>query len=293
MDRLSELRRLSGGRLPVAEPARPIPAANVPRESMEVPALGLQRSDTAATDATASLAPASSTDAEPMPAELERFFGSLGEAKAQLAGLRRQLDGLDELLRKFKAQFDPQAQGRVRVEIEAAIAALHPDLSKCQQNLQSMQTEVDRVEAQLPPDYSGSDLRAQKTLVARLGQDATSLVEKFLTLQKAHEAWHHATVKRQVEIVASALSDEQKAAVAQDCVERGVSVFKEEVEGSLRKNQAETHRQVEAHYAGAVQVEKEIAQLAKLFEDFSLLVNTQGETIDRVEAHVSDTGPSL
>jgi t-SNARE complex subunit (syntaxin) len=258
---------------------------------MEVAALGVQHSGTAATDATASLAPASSTDTEPMSAELERFFGSLGEAKAQLAGLRRQLDGLDELLRKFKDQFDPQAQGRVRVEIEATIAALHPDLSKCQTNLQSMQTDVDKLEAQLPPDYSGSDLRAQKTLVARLRQDATSLVEKFLELQKAHEAWHHATVKRQVEIIGGALTDEQKAAFAEDCLERGVSVFKEEVDGSLRKKQAETHRQVEAHYAGAVQVEKDISQLAKLFEEFSLLVNTQGEAIDRIEAHVSDTGP--
>lgn len=288
MDRLSELRRLSG-LVPSAEPARPIPAADVPRESIEVLALGVQRSDSAAADAeTGSLA-----SAAPIPAEMERFFDSLGGAKAQLAGLRRQLDGLDELLRKFKTEFNPQTQGRVRVEIEAAVAALHPDLSRCQTNLQAMQNELDSAEARLPSDYSGSDLRAQKTLVARLRQDAASLVEKFMKLQKAHETWHHATVRRQVEIVGSALTDEEKAAVAEDCLERGVSVFKEEVEGSLRKKQAEIHRQVEAQHAGAVQVEKDIAALAKLFESFSLLVNTQGEAIDLVEAHVRGTVVSV
>ena len=288
MDRLSELRRLSG-LVPSAEPARPIPAADVPRESIEVLVLGVQRSDSAAAD----VETASRASAAPIPVEMERFFDSLGGAKSQLAGLRRQLDGLEELLRKFKAEFNPQTQGRVRVEIEAAVAALHSDLSRCQVNLQGMQNELDSAEAQLPPDYSGSDLRAQKTLVARLRQDAASLVEKFMRLQKAHETWHHATVRRQVEIVGSALTDGEKAAVAEDCLERGVSVFKEEVEGSLRKKQAEIQRQVEAQHAGAVQVERDIAALAKLFESFSLLVNTQGEAIDLVEAHVRGTATSL
>lgn len=291
MDRLSDLRRIG---VPTAEVARPIDAGDVPRESIEVVALGVQRSDAVASGGeTDSLAPADSTAAAPVPAEMERFFTKLGEAKAQLAGLRRQLDGLDELLRKFKAEFNPQAQGQVGVRIEAAIAALNPDLSKCQRNLQSMQDKLDSAETQLPSDYSGSDLRAQKNLLARLRQDAASLVEKFMKLQKAHETWHHATVKRQVEIVGGALTDEEKAAVTEDYLERGVSVFKEEVDGVLRKKQAEIHLQVEAQHAGAVQVERNIAELAKLFESFSLLVHAQGESIDRVEAHVRRTETAL
>lgn len=289
MDRLSELRRVSGC-VPAAEPARPVAAAEVPRESIEVAALGVQRGDTAATDVeSASLALAGSTSAEPVPPEMAQFFESLDSAKDQMAALRRQLDGLDELLRKFKAKFNPHAQAQVRVQIEEAIAALQPDLRQCQRNLKAMQDQLDS-KGQLPHDPGDSYLRAQRNLVARLIQDAASMVEKFLTLQKAHETWHHAMVKRQVEIsVGGSLSAEEKAAVTEDCLERGASVFKEEADGVLRKKQAEIHQQVEAKHAGAIQVEKNIAELAKLFDTLSLLVDAQGDTIDRVEAHVRDT----
>jgi syntaxin 1B/2/3 len=291
MDRLTDLRRAARQPVPTAE-ARPIPA-DVPRESIEVAALvaGVQRSDAAMSDVeAASLASASaaSSGADAVPPEMQRFFASVAEARAQLAGLRRQLDGLDRLLQKFKAEFNPEAQRRVGEAIKTAIAAIHPDLSACQSNLQRMQAELERVEEQLPEDYSGSELRAQQNLVTRLHQDASSLVDKFLTLQKTHETWHHTTVTRQIEINAgSALTAEEKAVMAEDCLERGVSVFKEGVEGGLRKKQAEILLQVEAHHAGAVQVERNIAELAELFESLSLLVNAQGEAIDRVEAHVS------
>jgi t-SNARE complex subunit (syntaxin) len=69
---------------------------------------------------------------------------------------------------------------------------------------------------------------------------------------------------------------------------QGRSVFMESLQGGQLLRQQESLRHVEAVHVEQLAVEKSIAQLAEVLQELALLVDAQGEAIERVETHVRD-----
>lgn len=95
-------------------------------------------------------------------------------------------------------------------------------------------------------------------------------------------------MKRQVQIVLmdeenpetnQAYTDDELAQIATQCLETGTSPFlqglaQNALEDVLRKHEA------------IVQIERNVNEVAQMFQDLALLVESQGEQLDRIEANV-------
>ena len=110
-----------------------------------------------------------------------------------------------------------------------------------------------------------------------------------MRLQGQHHTSHKQTVQRRVDI---ALGDDasasEKARIVEECIAEGHSVFLQALQGGSVFKAHQALEDVQARHNELVSLERNVSQLAKLFEELALLVDAQGETLDGIEQLVSN-----
>jgi t-SNARE complex subunit (syntaxin) len=86
-------------------------------------------------------------------------------------------------------------------------------------------------------------------------------------------------------ITNQAYTEDELAQIATQCLETGTSPF---LEGLAQNALEDVLRKHEA----IVQIERNVNEVAQLFQDLALLVESQGEQLDRIEANVRPPLPA-
>uniref|UniRef100_A0A8W7P5N7 t-SNARE coiled-coil homology domain-containing protein n=1 Tax=Anopheles coluzzii TaxID=1518534 RepID=A0A8W7P5N7_ANOCL len=138
------------------------------------------------------------------------------------------------------------------------------------------------IEQEEQQSKSNADLRIRKTQHSALSRKFVEVMTEYNRTQTDYRERCKGRIQRQLEITGRATTNEE----LEEMLEQGNSaVF---TQGIIMETQQakQTLADIEARHADIIKLENSIRELHDMFMDMAMLVESQGEMIDRIEYHV-------
>jgi len=135
---------------------------------------------------------------------------------------------------------------------------------------------------------SGRDGQAKKQQTGLVKAKFVEAIQNYQTVEQQHRQKYKQRLERQYKIVKPDATPEEVRAVVED--DNGGQVFSQALMNSNRYGESKAaYREVQERHKDIQKIERTLAELAQLFNDMSMLVEQQDETINVIEetaAHV-------
>lgn len=129
---------------------------------------------------------------------------------------------------------------------------------------------------------SGANAAAKRNQTGLVKSKFMEAIQHYQKVEQEYRNKHKARMERQFRIVKPDASPEEVQAVVND--EDGGQVFAKALMNSNRYGESKAaYREVQERHEDIKRIEKTLVELAQLFNDMSVLVEQQGETIDHIE----------
>ncbi|KAG6818202.1 hypothetical protein H0H87_000107 [Tephrocybe sp. NHM501043] len=143
---------------------------------------------------------------------------------------------------------------------------------------------------------SGRDGQIRKQQTALVKSKFVEAIQQYQTVEQQYRTKYKQRMERQFKIVKPDATQEEVRAVVND--EQGGQIFSQALLSSNRYGESRAaYREVQERHEDIKRIEKTLGELAQLFNDMSVLVEQQDETINTIEtqAHtvVTDTEAGL
>uniref|UniRef100_A0A336L9Q9 CSON005606 protein n=1 Tax=Culicoides sonorensis TaxID=179676 RepID=A0A336L9Q9_CULSO len=138
------------------------------------------------------------------------------------------------------------------------------------------------IEQEEQANKSNADLRIRKTQHSTLSRKFVEVMTEYNRTQTDYRERCKGRIQRQLEITGRTTTNEE----LEEMLEQGNSaVF---TQGIIMETQQakQTLADIEARHADIIKLENSIRELHDMFMDMAMLVESQGEMIDRIEYHV-------
>ncbi|ODN02375.1 Syntaxin-1A [Orchesella cincta] len=138
------------------------------------------------------------------------------------------------------------------------------------------------IEQEEHTNKSSADLRIRKTQHSTLSRKFVEVMTEYNRTQTDYRERCKGRIQRQLEITGRTTTDEE----LEEMIEQGnPAVF---TQGIIMETQQarQTLADIEARHADIIKLENSIRELHDMFMDMAMLVESQGEMIDRIEYHV-------
>lgn len=134
-------------------------------------------------------------------------------------------------------------------------------------------------------DKSSAEARMRVTQHMTLSKKMVEIMTEYNRAQVDYSDRCKARLKRQLEIAGKNTTTEE----LEEMLEKGnVSVFTEDIMTETRQEKQRL-ADIEARHADLIKLEKSIKELHDMFLDMAMLVENQGELLDRIEYQVGLT----
>ncbi|KAG6850528.1 hypothetical protein H0H93_012144 [Arthromyces matolae] len=168
--------------------------------------------------------------------------------------------------------------------------ALIEETSELSTNLKNRIKDLERQGA------SGRDGQIRKQQTALVKSKFVEAIQNYQTVEQQYRTKYKQRMERQFKIVKPDATPEEVRAVVND--DQGGQIFSQALLNSNRYGASKAaYREVQERHEDIKRIEKTLAELAQLFNDMSVLVEQQDETINAIEtqAHsvVQDTEAGL
>ncbi|VVC92679.1 unnamed protein product [Leptidea sinapis] len=175
---------------------------------------------------------------------------------------------VEEVKKKHSAILSaPQSDEKTKHELEDLMADIKKTANKVRGKLKQQ-----NIEQEEHSNKSSADLRIRKTQHSTLSRKFVEVMTEYNRTQTDYRDRCKNRILRQLEITGRATTDDElEAMLEQD----NPAVF---TQGTLAD--------IEARHADIIKLETSIRELHDMFMDMAMLVESQGEMIDRIEYHV-------
>uniref|UniRef100_A0A2H1WZ55 SFRICE_034110 n=1 Tax=Spodoptera frugiperda TaxID=7108 RepID=A0A2H1WZ55_SPOFR len=164
-------------------------------------------------------------------------------------------------------------------ELEDLMADVKKTANKVRGKLKHIEQNIEQEEHS---NKSSADLRIRKTQHSTLSRKFVEVMTEYNRTQTDYRDRCKSRIQRQLEITGRATTDDE----LEEMLEQGNSaVF---TQGIIMETQQakQTLADIEARHADIIKLETSIRELHDMFMDMAMLVESQGEMIDRIEYHV-------
>ncbi|KAJ8984810.1 hypothetical protein NQ317_013008 [Molorchus minor] len=168
---------------------------------------------------------------------------------------------------------------KMKQELEDLMADVKKTANKVRAKLKGIEQSIETEEQ---TNKSSADLRIRKTQHSALSRKFVEVMTEYNRTQTDYRERCLARIKRQLEITGRTTTNEE----LEEMLEQGNSaVF---TQGIIMETQQarQTLADIEARHADIIKLENSIRELHDMFMDMAMLVENQGEMIDRIEYHV-------
>ncbi|CAH8444331.1 unnamed protein product [Schistosoma guineensis] len=173
----------------------------------------------------------------------------------------------------------PNQDEATKAQLEDAMAEIKTIAHKVRAKLKQMEMNIEYDENS---DRTSADLRIRKTQYSTISRN---FIEVMTDYNKAQVAFRDACknrIKRQMEIAERKISNEE----LEDMLESGnPAIFTQEIMTDTQQAK-QSLADIEARHQDIMKLEKSIKELHDMFMDMAMLVESQGEMIDRIEYNV-------
>ncbi|KAJ3518922.1 hypothetical protein NM688_g9373 [Phlebia brevispora] len=139
-----------------------------------------------------------------------------------------------------------------------------------------------RIKALEKQGGAGRDGQIRKQQTALVKQKFVEAIQNYQTVEQQYRTKYKQRMERQFKIVKPDASPEEVKAVVND--EQGGQIFSQALMSSNRLGEARSaYREVQERHEDIKKIERTLTELAQLFNDMSVLVEQQDETINVIE----------
>jgi len=210
--------------------------------------------------------------------------GRMDEFFQEVEDIRENIDkiqnNVDEVKRKHSAILSaPQTDEKMKQELEDLMADIKKTANKVRAKLKVIEQNIEQEEN---VNKASADLRIRKTQHSTLSRKFVEVMTEYNRTQTDYRERCKGRIQRQLEIQGRTTTNEE----LENMLEQGnPSVF---TQGIIMDTAAakQTLADIEARHADIIKLETSIKELHDMFMDMAMLVESQGEMIDRIEYHV-------
>ncbi|KAG5332440.1 STX protein, partial [Acromyrmex charruanus] len=173
----------------------------------------------------------------------------------------------------------PQTDEKVKLELEDLMSDIKKTANKVRAKLKVIEQNIEQEEH---TNKSSADLRIRKTQHSTLSRKFVEVMTEYNRTQTDYRERCKGRIQRQLEITGRTTTNEE----LEEMLEQGnPAVF---TQGIIMETQQakQTLADIEARHADIIKLENSIRELHDMFMDMAMLVESQGEMIDRIEYHV-------
>ncbi|XP_065200781.1 syntaxin-1A isoform X6 [Planococcus citri] len=214
---------------------------------------------------------------EPRDGFMDEFFAEVEEIREMIDRIQA---NVEEVKKKHSAILSaPQTDEKVKQELEDLMADIKKTANKVRAKLKVIEQNIEQEEH---TNKSSADLRIRKTQHSTLSRKFVEVMTEYNRTQTDYRERCKGRIQRQLEITGRTTTNEE----LEEMLEQGnPAVF---TQGIIMETQQarQTLADIEARHADIIKLETSIKELHDMFMDMAMLVENQGEMIDRIEYHV-------
>ncbi|XP_022666821.1 syntaxin-1A-like isoform X3 [Varroa destructor] len=216
--------------------------------------------------------------------EEQRAQGFMDEFFAEVEEIRENIDKIQTNVEEVKKKHSsilsaPQTDEKVKQELDDMMADIKKTANRVRQKLKHMEQSIEQLEQ---TQMMSADFRIRKTQHSMLSQKFVEVMTDYNKTQTDYRERCKARIQRQLEITGRVTTNEE----LEEMLETGnPAIF---TQGIIMETQQakQTLADIEARHADIMKLENSIRELHDMFMDMAMLVESQGEMIDRIEYHV-------
>lgn len=233
---------------------------------------------------------AAQSDDEDMPEDvavpvegsfMEDFFNEVEQIREMINKIQ---ENVEEVKKKHSAILSaPQSDEKTKQELEDLMADIKKTANRVRGKLKGIEQNIEQEEQ---TNKSNADLRIRKTQHSALSRKFVEVMTEYNRTQTDYRERCKGRIQRQLEITGRATTNEE----LEEMLEQGNSaVF---TQGIIMETQQakQTLADIEARHADIIKLENSIRELHDMFMDMAMLVESQGDMVDRIEWHVEQSG---
>ncbi|XP_012282556.1 syntaxin isoform X4 [Orussus abietinus] len=212
---------------------------------------------------------------------MTEFFAEVEEIREMIDKIQT---NVEEVKKKHSAILSaPQTDEKVKLELEELMADIKKTANKVRAKLKVIEQNIETEEH---TNKSSADLRIRKTQHSTLSRKFVEVMTEYNRTQTDYRERCKGRIQRQLEITGRTTTNEE----LENMLEQGnPAVF---TQGIIMETQQakQTLADIEARHADIIKLENSIRELHDMFMDMAMLVESQGELVDRIEYCVTQTG---
>ncbi|CAL1284331.1 unnamed protein product [Larinioides sclopetarius] len=175
----------------------------------------------------------------------------------------------------------PSTDEKIKQELEDLMAEIKRLSNKVRQKLKLMEQNIEQLEH---VNSTSADLRIRKTQQSALSRRFVDIMSAYNNIQVEYRERCKDRIKRQLEITGHSKTD----AEIEEMLESGnPAIFTQGIVIETQKAK-QTVADIENRHADIIKLEKSIRELHDMFVDMAVLIESQGELVDRIEHNVQN-----
>eukprot|EP00124_Ichthyophonus_hoferi_P001699 Ihof_evm5s96 gene=Ihof_evmTU5s96 len=215
--------------------------------------------------------------------EVQEFLRRCEEIRANIEKIELTIKQVAEKhARALAAVSDQQAQ-RDKEELEDLMI----DVTRLANSVRKELKKINQENKNLPEDVLHKAVarirkQQQNTIARKFGEVMTEYNET----QSKYKQKYRERVTRQYKIVAPTATDDEVEHAVDDAMENGTNIFQDQILSADHAAAKKALEEIEDRQKDIVRLEKSMRELHELFLDLALMVDQQGEVVDRIEFQV-------
>jgi len=206
------------------------------------------------------------------PESMTDFYNEITSIQESLKGFNDNVSRISDLHTRSINVADEAAGQRIAAELEELVADTG-DLSG------TLKRRIKSLERQ---GGSGRDAQIKKQQTGLVKTKFLEAIQGYQAVEQQHRQKYKLRLERQYKIVNPNATPEEVRAVTED--DNGGQVFSQALMNSNRYGESKAaYREVQERHKDIQKIERTLTELAQLFNDMSILVEQQDETIDVIQ----------
>eukprot|EP00123_Amoebidium_parasiticum_P007159 comp17925_c1_seq1/m.18209 comp17925_c1_seq1/g.18209 ORF comp17925_c1_seq1/g.18209 comp17925_c1_seq1/m.18209 type:complete len:302 (-) comp17925_c1_seq1:578-1483(-) len=213
---------------------------------------------------------------------LEQFMKQVETTRGDIKRIQANIKLIGEKHQQALAAISEEQGQRDHAELDALMMEVTKLANRVRKVLKSMDTEINEI----PESESGmAGTRIRKQQHAALSRKFVDTMKEYNDVQTKFKSKYRERVKRQFKIVKPEATEEEVEAVLDS--EQGNTIFAQQILSQGHAEAKQALEDIQDRHKDIVKLEKSIKELHELFLDMAMMVNKQGEMIDRIEIQVA------
>ncbi|CAN0368379.1 unnamed protein product [Lampetra planeri] len=208
---------------------------------------------------------------------MDEFFSQVEEIRDYVGKIAQNVEEVKKRHSSILAA--PNSDDKTKEELEKLLANIKVTANKVRSKLKAIETSIEQDEL---ANRSSADMRIRKTQHSTLSRKFVEVMSEYNATQSDYRERCKQRIQRQLQITGKLTTNEE----LEDMLESGnPTIFSSGiiVDSQISK---QALSEIESRHSDIMKLESSVRELHDMFLDMAMLVESQGEMIDRIEYNV-------